>query len=42
VPEEDKPVVNVGDMSLAHIQTQLQATFQKGPAFIANDPSILS
>ena len=36
VPQKDKPVIDVGDMGLLHIQPQLQAAFQKGTAFLAN------
>ena len=36
VSEEDEPVVDVGDMGFLHIQRQLQAAFQKHPAFLAD------
>jgi len=36
VPEENKPVIDVGDMGLVHIQRQFQAAFQKGPSFITD------
>src|SRR6218665_1334449 len=36
MPQKDKPVIDVGDMGLFHIQRQLQAVFQKGPAFLAD------
>lgn len=35
VSQKDEPVVDVGDMGLLHIQRKLQATSQKGPAFLA-------
>lgn len=34
--QKDEPVIDVGDMGLFHIQRQLQAVFQKGPAFLAD------
>ena len=36
MPQEDKAVIDVGDMGFVHIQRQLQLTFQKGPALLAD------
>ena len=36
MPQKDEAVIDVGDMGLFHIQRQLQAVFQKGPAFLAD------
>ena len=34
--QKDDTIVNVSDMGLVHIQRQLQAVFQKDPAFLAD------
>lgn len=36
MPQKDKPIIDMGNMGLVHIQRQLQAAFQKGTAFFAD------
>src|SRR5262245_39620153 len=36
MPQKDEAVIDVSDMGFVHIQRQLQLTFQKGPALLAD------
>ncbi|WP_187436518.1 hypothetical protein [Bradyrhizobium hipponense] len=36
MPQKDEAIIDVDDMGFVHIQRQLQLTFQKGPALLAD------
>ena len=40
VPQKNETVIDMGDMGLVHIQSQLQFIFQKGAAFLPDGPGV--